>query len=697
MLTLLVNQGAIDIRLKKPDYAEFKTFIKETDYIIHESMVKMIYEGVGGNYNLAEEVLNELEKNGYIVEKTFIRNVDSSELEKIRKLILDIRSKELKKPKLDENERILLFILKNVNEINKNDLMKISGIENFNDALKKLHRFKIISIYGNRIILKRRISLTIENEREIYSRIAKWYESKKMFEDAGKFYYLSGNLKKVSKFICNNKSININLQYAKYCYNISINPVFAEKLVKYFETNEMYEEMYSLSKRLYQAYPDKLKYLSLFANASFLLNDYRTSRQLYKKLLKSSKKSTYRLDSLIGLAKIYYKKEDLKNALDMALQALKIAIKKENRLREADIYKIIGNIYYYNFNDISAKSYYERSLLIYKELNAEKEIANIYNNLANIYSEMDIKKSFDYYSKAMELSEKNWWISLIIALNINLGILHIYLGNLNNAIYNERRSLGLSLAKKDYSSAILALIYIFEIQMLVGRYNEAEETVDLGLKLSKKSSAQITHKTFIMDRKILNILKGRAEKIIGSEKFFPDDIPLHSELAKYYASQLKLYEGDINGYIEDFRKNFVRQDRSIKIGDLLDLMNYLELILYRNYFSNEYPDEIKNLVERVRGIRDLENLNLIRWRMDIIYATLSIEEKNTRKIFYENIKKIENEGLMYLGAKLKIVYGLYFFKKTGEKYILNEGLTELKSFKMPGLLNIYGDAIRMFS
>jgi len=695
MLSLLVNQGAFDLKMKKPSYEEFKEFIKVNGYAIHENLLKMIYKEVNGNYNSAQDVINELEKKGYIVEKTFIKNVDDTKLDEIRNLILEIISKEFKIPNLDEDDRILLFIINNVNKIKINDLKEIFELKNIEKSLKKLSKHKLILIKGKEIYIKRKIYITLRNSNLIYSKIAKWYEAKKIYDEAGRFYYLSGNLKKAIKYICNVRYLRDHIHYAKYCKNTSFKSGVVDLLIEYFETNEMFDEMYTLCKNLYQKNPNNLKYASSFAKASYLMNDYKTSKSLYKKILRISKKSSYKLNSLINLAKIYYKEEDYNKALDLILQALKIAIKKEDKINEAEIYKIIGNIYYYNFNDISAKTYYDRSLEIYNKLNVEKEKANIYNNMGNIFSESDLIKSMEYYLKAMELSEKNWWISLIIALNINLGIISIFTGNIANAIYNERRSVGLALAKKDYSSAILAIIYIFEIQMLKGDYDGAEETINLGLQLSKKSLGKITSKTLKMDKTILNIIKGQLKNTEIKVEIFRNDIPIQSELAKYYASQLKFYKADINSYIEEFRKNFLKENNIIKIGDLLDLMNYLEIVLYRDYFNRINTKEIIEIVEKVKNIKDIEKLKLIKWRINIIDSIFSLDIKNTRNMFYENVKKIENEGLKYLSAKLKIIYGLYYYNKVKDNSILKEGINVIKSFNRTGLLSIYSNAIKM--
>jgi len=695
MLSLLVNQGAFDLKMKKPSYEEFKEFIKVNGYSIHENLLKMIYKEVNGNYNFAQDVLIELEKKGYIVEKTFIRNVDETKLDEIRNLILEISSKEFKIPNLDEDDKILLFILNNVNKIKINELNKIFELKNVEKSLIKLLKYKLILIDGQEIYIKKKIYITLRNSNLIYSNIAKWYEAKKIYDEAGRFYYLSGDLKKAIKYICDVKYLRDHIYYAKYCNNKSLKSSVVDLLLKYFEVNEMFDEMYILCKNLYIKNTSNLKYVSSFAKASYLMNDYKTSKNLYKKILRISKRSSYKLNSLINLAKIYYKEEDYNKALDLILQALKIAIKKEDKINEAEIYKIIGNIYYYNFNDTSAKAYYDRSLEIYNKLNIEKEKANIYNNLGNIFLESDLIKSMDYYSKAMELSEKYWWISLIIALNINLGIISIFTGNIANAIYNERRSVGLALAKKDYSSAILAINYIFEIQMLKGDYDGAEETINLGLKLSKKSLGKITNKTLKMDKTILNIIKGQLKNTEIKVEIFRNDIPIQSELTKYYASQLKFYSTDINGYIEEFRKNFLKETNMIKIGDLLDLMNYLEIVLYRDYFNRINTKEIIEVVEKVKNIKDIEKLKLIKWRINVIDSIFLLDTKNTRNMFYENIKKIENEGLKYLSAKLKIIYGLYYYNKMKDNSILKEGINVIKSFNRSGLLVIYSNAIRM--
>ncbi|MEM0486409.1 MAG: hypothetical protein QXD29_06040 [Thermoplasmata archaeon] len=62
------------------------------------------------------------------------------------------------------------------------------------------------------------------------------------------------------------------------------------------------------------------------------------------------------------------------------------------------------------------------------------------------------------------------------------------------------------------------------------------------------------------------------------------------------------------------------------------------------------------------------------------------------KIFNNNISNLEKEGLKYLVGKLKMIFGLYYFKWKGNKNILNEGLAIIKEMNSPGLLKAYSDA-----
>ena len=99
------------------------------------------------------------------------------------------------------------------------------------------------------------------------------------------------------------------------------------------------------------------------------------------------------------------------------------------------------------------------------------------------------------------------------------------------------------------------------------------------------------------------------------------------------------------------------------------------------------------MIEKIKNLKDYDYLNLIKWRLNILNAISDLDQKNTKNIFKENILKIRNENLKFLSAKLTIVYGLYYFRKTKDKNILEEGINELKSLRKPGLLSIFKEAI----
>ncbi len=693
MINLLIIQGAYEIKIDKPTYKEFCDLIRIMGYNIPEKVLKLIYKATEGNFNLLQEIISELEKNKFIMEKLFIKNVSYEGIEEIKNLISNIISIKFKIDDINFKEKEIIYILDTLGKATEDEIKQISETDNIKTYLEKLLRLKIIFRNKKYYFLKKPIKIILY-ENNLYAKLANYYELKGKFDKAGHFYYLSGNLEKAKSLLCNKISSKIDIINIKLCYNITKKPSLAEKLLKYYEYNDRFDDLLDLSKSLYFKYPNKIKFKIYYAKALYLKNNLNDSLKIFKQVLKNTKSKKYILESLYGIKEIYYKKEDFNKAMDFSLKTLKLAIRLNDKEKEAETYKVIGNIYYFNFNDNIAKEYYEKALKIYEEINDDKGKACLYVNIGNIYSENNIKKSFEYYEKALKISEKNWWLTLIIPLNINKGIMLNFLGDINGALYSERTSAGLALAINDYESATTAFTVLFELQLLIGNFNEAKEIVKLGLEVSKKYPAKNTYKIFRMFKLILETFNGKSIDINMVKKTFIENIPHDTELSIYFTCKLLFFAGNIQGYIDEFKKNLSKYENQMRISDLLEVLDFIEAFLYLNYFKNDNYD-INDILSKINKIEDINDLNLFKWRLNIIDAILKIDKKDTKVLFVENINKIKNANLEFLSAKLKIIYGLFYYRKNKNKSILEEGIKDLKNIKAPGLLNIFREALEI--
>lgn len=123
----------------------------------------------------------------------------------------------------------------------------------------------------------------------------------------------------------------------------------------------------------------------------------------------------------------------LKNALE--------GEKDSKNLTLAEIYTGLGNISLYQGKSSEALSYYEKSLQLMEDLygNDHAEMANVYHNIAYVYSDQGQK------DKAIELAEKALKIRLanpssepvdaeLANIYSSAGLFHIYAGNIDKAL-----------------------------------------------------------------------------------------------------------------------------------------------------------------------------------------------------------------------------------------------------------------------
>ncbi|TZF80804.1 tetratricopeptide repeat protein [Pedobacter sp. BS3] len=102
--------------------------------------------------------------------------------------------------------------------------------------------------------------------------------------------------------------------------------------------------------------------------------------------------------------------------------ALSLSKKINYKRGIAEAYRVSGIAkYYLNQNDSSIQNFL-RSLSLYSELKDKQGEAKVYNNIGNLYRDVDYNKSLEYYHESLKIAENIGEKELVAGLFLNIGI-----------------------------------------------------------------------------------------------------------------------------------------------------------------------------------------------------------------------------------------------------------------------------------
>ncbi|MDP8012147.1 MAG: tetratricopeptide repeat protein [Thermoplasmata archaeon] len=712
MINILKSMGALEIGLSPYSLKNIEKIFEELNYKIPEKIISIIYERSNGSIKNIFNFIKILEDQNYIIEKTFIKPLTEKTINEISELISE-KPEEKILEKLSPDEIIVLIYLSLLNE--KIEAMKLMDLvnlneENFINAVDALVRKKIVKEDGDFLEIRdKNLKIYVEKSfsnlriRDARIKIAKYLEQKGDLYRSGIQYYYANilekayeNLSKVGKIFYQagdfyNAQNALNLATSIKIEDDEINRYLFDIL----RLQDDYEGILNLSKKILEKDPENVDAILNQADSLFKLSEYEESKIRYDLALKKAKNEKHKAMAKFGLGRYYYYVEKLEESERILYEAIEIAREVGDYNTEEKAFRLLGNIEYDKRNFPKALYYYERSKTICESIGNYYDLASTYNNIGNVSAEINLKEGKFYYLKAKEISEKFWFPSFLQTLSINLAIISEYEGNVKEAVDLFKRALGISIINKSFATALNSILNILDPLVKMGNIEEAEKLVNIGLDLSTKLGKQNEKILMEIFKKLLNKIRGiddnyiqEIEKIKNSEiKFYIDYA--NASLAMYY-----LYSGDINKTIESFEyiKDKIKDPTT---EDLLDIIDYIELLGYKKYFENGLDDRFLELAEIVDKIEFMENVKFVKWRNNIIKGIIMIEKKDKSglEIFKENIKNIDDQDLKFLSSRLKIIFGLYLNKNFNDRTILEEGIKQLKSLNLKGAEKAFEKAL----
>ncbi|MGC8686492.1 MAG: hypothetical protein ACP5SF_02940 [Thermoplasmata archaeon] len=704
IIDVLKSFGAVEIAFTPCTINQVQKIIEDEGYKIPEKIISLLYEESKGNLKKLFKSIKMLEDKNYIIEKTFIKILSEKTLNEISALLKE-KTEERTLENLSPEEMVVLIYLSLLNEkIDSIKLMELVNLkeEDFVNAVDSLVRKKILIEDGDFLDVKDKDIINyIEKSfsrlriKDTRLKIAKYLEGKGELYRAGIQYYYANESEKAYEIL---SKVGKNFYQEGNFYN-ALNALtmassikmddkeILDNMINILKLQDDYEAILQITKKILEKEPDDVINIINHGDALFKLSEFEEAKKYYEIALEKAKNNFQIAKAKFSLGRYYYTVEDFNKSVEILTEAIELSREEGDHATEEKAFRILGNIEYEKSNYSKALFYYEKAKTISESIGNYYDLAATYNNIGNISSRINLKEGKYYYLKAQEISEKFWFPSFIQTLSINLGILEEYQGNYKDAINLIKRAMGLSIADKSYDTTINTVINILDPLVKMGKIAEAEKFVNLGLNFSKRLGKQHEETELEIFRKLLNKIKGYDDDWLSEiEKIKSSGIQFYIDFANASLPMYHFYSGIIEKTLELYWDYIKGKIENPTTDDLMDIMDYIELLAYKNYFDKGLDERFRELVEFLEKNEMVNEMKFIRWRLEIIKAAIMLENKNQEgvSIFRENIKNIEDQDLAFLLSRLKIIFGLYLFKNFNDRSILDEGIDKLKSLNLKG-------------
>jgi len=173
-------------------------------------------------------------------------------------------------------------------------------------------------------------------------------------------------------------------------------------------------------------------------------------------------------------------------AVHYFMDALIVFQELNDSLKMADVYKNLANIYSDNGNDSEAMRYYNTAMMIYGKMENHKGQSSILNNIGTIYLKLNDGDSALFYLDQARLSNLEVRNEDGLASNYtNMGFAYALKNDFERAIeyYNKSYALALKIGNKETTST--ALLNIGDGYLNLNQYSRAEKYVKDGLKIAE--------------------------------------------------------------------------------------------------------------------------------------------------------------------------------------------------------------------
>ncbi|MBC7912497.1 MAG: tetratricopeptide repeat protein, partial [Pyrinomonadaceae bacterium] len=165
---------------------------------------------------------------------------------------------------------------------------------------------------------------------------------------------------------------------------------------------------------------------------------------------------------------------DAEQTIAYAERALAIAEKINYTNGIAEAYRVKGIGKYYLDQSESAIENYLDALRFFKQSNNQEGVAKVYNNIGNLYMDVDFDKSLEYFHESQKIAEKLKIEDLLAGIYGNVGNIHQRKKNYNMALANYEKSITLFTKLNNPTGLTLILQNIGVAYFSLNQFNKAE-------------------------------------------------------------------------------------------------------------------------------------------------------------------------------------------------------------------------------
>jgi len=361
--------------------------------------------------------------------------------------------------------------------------------------------------------------------------------------------------------------------------------------------------------------------------------------------------------TLLEKASLYYKKRDSYTSLKILEIALSYFIEENDFLNTAVSHNEIGLIQEeHGFFD-NAINHFEQSIDNLKKINADRNIILVYNNLANVYFQVnDIEHSYEFYKEGLNLAEQNSFIPEEIKTSSNLVDVLFSLKNYDKIKIILNRNLEYFRQSGDIYGTIISLIKLGRLNYHLGYENY-----------------QYSQQYLIEALDLINNIKGQNFLLINAQ--FIWECYLYLGKLNLFWKNYKLAEDYLLKSLEAIRIFELREN----LSEAKILRNLAKFYRIKGDFKNaiDYYDLSNEIYSKFGNDFDVAQLKCKKAQ---IYLTKIENESEAIKNYEEALEIFEDQNYIKNSAEI--------LDKLGDIYV-NKGNIALALYNFELARNYY--------
>jgi len=255
-------------------------------------------------------------------------------------------------------------------------------------------------------------------------------------------------------------------------------------------------------------------------------DDYRTkgdyeqaAERLDGALELSADRPVATVKALVGMGRIHIRTCDYEAAKQLFRRALSIAEEIDDQRLVSNVYNNLGNVHFYQCDYSSSIQAYEKALAINRRLGNQAVTSHIIHNLGSVFFRKgDYPAALSAYEQALELERRHGNTTTAAQCLGNVGIIRRVRCEFDESIAAYREALRIYVERVDVFGQSVTMANLSSVFLETGVYDEAGELLEKTLELSRRSGVPVTEAHCLGNLGMLEFYRGdldRAEKHLG--------------------------------------------------------------------------------------------------------------------------------------------------------------------------------------